>query len=81
MPRHKNELVSKTMVRDKHEARVVITLEITVSDEGLKSLPNYKRTAQDYVKDAYDVEPLNDTLYDIFGPECDVTDIKMEALS
>ena len=81
MPRHKNELVSKTMVRDKNETRVVITLEVTVSKEGLDSLPNYKHTAQDYVKETFDPEPIWEALVDALGEHCDTTDLKMEALS
>lgn len=81
MPRNKNDLVSKTIARDKNECRLVLTFEVTVSDEGLKTLPIYKRTAQDYVKDTFDMEPVLESLCDALGPDCNTTEYKMEALS
>lgn len=75
------KMVRETINRGKNGARVLITLEVTVSDEGLATLPAYKRTSQDYVRDTYNQQPLHDSLIDTLGEHCEVTEIKMEALS
>jgi len=74
-------LVSEVVSRRGKRCRIVVTLEAEVSDEALKSLPNYKRTAQDYVKENFDPEPLWESLVDVLGEGIEVSDLKMEALS
>lgn len=52
MPGYKGQrLVSETIVRPKNSARVVITLEVSLDSDAMKSIPAYKRTAIRFLRD------------------------------
>lgn len=53
---HRNDLVSKTIVRPRNCCRVVITLEAEVHLDRMKELPSYMTHAADFLRDAI-IEP------------------------
>ena len=44
-------LVSQSITRDRNEARVVITLEVSLDIDTMKSLPGYKRDAISFLRE------------------------------
>lgn len=76
------KLTSETRVRKRNQCRLVVTLELEVSPDGLATLPRWAQDAADYVKAILSGNPnIADCLAEEFNQgHTKVTEVKLEAL-